>query len=47
MLRNLSNLGMGKKESMEDVIKGDAKQIVDTICENEGRTLLMKVRNSN
>jgi len=45
MLKNLSDLGMGKKESMEDVISHDAQQIVDKICEQEGKPLLIKVRN--
>jgi hypothetical protein len=44
MLRNLSDLGMGKKDTMEDVIWNDAAQITAKIAASEGKPFLSKVK---
>jgi hypothetical protein len=43
MLKHLSDLGMGKKDSMEDVIWHDAEQIVTKMAQMEGKSVLAKV----
>ncbi len=36
MLKHLSDLGMGNKDTMEDVIEQEAEQYVDIMLRNEG-----------
>jgi len=43
MLRILSDLGMGKKDSMENAIWNDAQQIVEKMKEEDGKPIQVKV----
>jgi len=43
MLKNLSDLGMGKKESMEVSIMRDAEVMVQSLVEKDGQTVQAKV----
>jgi len=44
MVRNLSDLGMGKKDSMENVIWHDAEQIVHKVAAQDGKPMSAKVK---
>jgi len=44
MVKHLTDLGMGKKESMEDAIWLDAQQIHERVAAQEGKPMQCKVR---
>ncbi len=43
MLKSLSDLGMGNRDTMEDVIDQEAQQITRVLEQNEGQPMLSKV----
>ena len=43
MLKSLSDLGMGKRDTMEDVIEQEAEQLADKFKGSKGRAMNSRV----
>ncbi len=44
MAKNLSDLGVGNKDTMEDIIEQEAEQMAETFKKNNGAPFKSKVR---